>query len=192
MNDKAPQQQSPGICGVIFGVIVLIVIFGWLFGGCEEEDKTQKPHSTKLSKNAVRQIVMDKMGVVDREGVKRISEISIIPKWPGHGMGKGTVKVFIVFAADEGGSAEDIRYGICDKIKETAPALRDRFPQMGCLKFVATIPVKDVYGDVTEQPVLRAEYPRETLEKMQFENLYGDEVTALAEDYYFHSEFFSD
>lgn len=167
----------------IIGGLVLLSVIGGAFSGDEQASQSQSPKPTesspdmsRLTVESVTKIVNDKLGRVNRDAIERVANVQVGPYQ------NDAASVVITFAADDNLKSSWVVDGALNDVGKVARELRDRYPTLGRVKMIATMPFKDKYGNVSEEPVVRVAYTAATLKRMQFDNLSGRDFLEVADE----------
>lgn len=121
------------------------------------------------------------LGPVNRNGVKRAQSVSVVPASRNLGP-----QVVIVFAADDNITSRLRRIGACKSIADLVRELHAKFPDLSNIKVCATFSLKDKYGAVTEDAIIRASFTKPTLDRIHFDSLDGEQIIAAADSSWRH------
>jgi len=161
-----------GICGVLF---VLMII-----GAATSTDKPPakppaaaekpiatpppkpapppKPEPPAFTKSQIEKLVIVTVGECNREKVKRVQAISVVP------MQGDLCEIQIDFAGDDSLSTNLMRKGMLNDMRKLAKGMWAAYPdRIGELAFVASFAMKDQYGKLSEDPVASITLNRSTL-----------------------------
>lgn len=178
---QSPQQKR--IKDIIF-LIAIVAFFVLIFQiyylpGIRKKAALANPEFTN---DGINRVLTTILGGVNRDGVNSVSSITIVPNTSTPGMSN----LLIVLPGPDNLSDDMILNSACERIGKTAQTIRDAYKQVGFLQITVTFPMKDSYGNVTEKPIVEARYTRETLNKTDFNNLYGADVLKPADGSWVH------
>ncbi len=184
MNEKNKPKDSLASWGCLATIIVFML---WYFVALPIFDnininrhRNEESRETFTSAGLVN--LTDRvLGQVNRDGVKRVQSVSVVPASKNLGR-----QVVIVFAADDNLTSRLRRFGVYNSIADLVNELHRKFPDLSKIKVCATFSLKDRYGDVKEDAIIRVNYTKPTLDRIHFDSLTGEKVVAAADSVWQH------
>lgn len=163
---------------IIFTVIAIVAV--------TSDNSTSSTDSTmtipQTNEEIIKSIIYDELGSCNREGVNKISDITI------NDAGYGYV-IDVHFAINDNLSDSYIKHGAQNDVLDTMKALYTSGFNVQWVDMYGTFSMRDKYGNISEDEVLHCRLGSETANKINWDNMYRDTLFQILDFLQWHPAF---
>jgi hypothetical protein len=141
---------------------------------------TPRPTATLYPEAALRQAILDALGEVNRDEVDTITAFSY---------NEVTNEVYVRWSINDNFSEQWIKDGARDDIIEIMGAVVDTGLDVSTVEAEGTFPLVDLYGNESEEVVVRVTFTAETLGRVNWEGIPLENIYLVADEQWRHPAF---
>lgn len=198
---EAPQKQiklqisnpSPGSTVIGKRVKLIIGVLALLsFGSCAiclttgKSNKTVEPitYPTGTTESNIESIIRKELGSCNREGIQKISSLEITPTGTNYNLS-------VTFALDDNLNDQMIKGYAMQQVLDVLKALYTSpyKDSISTVELVGTFSMRNSYGKVTEDIVLRCELDNSTAAKVYWDNIFEKDLFKILDYVWWHPYF---
>jgi len=178
----APGQVKPAgapwqLWGALLVLMAFVLMILWVFGGRSSSDRTT---ATIVTKPGLQGAVETALGEGNR-AVERARDF--------RGSSGPTGQVYVEFAINDNFSEDLIIGGAQLDCMDVLKAIAKSDASYGSVRIVGTFPMKDAFGNVVEQEVVRLDFEAATVRKINWSGFSYKNIYTVADKAEIHAQF---